>query len=166
MTQPPASDAVSQCNCTALRKASRRVSQMYDGALAPCGLKSTQFSILSEIERHGDQSLTMGKLADAMIMDRSTLGHNLRPLEHDGLISIVTCKADRRWKQVVLTGKGRETYARAYSLWHEAQRHFEHSFGASEAVTLRTTLLGLAANSALSGTCLPDVSAEPRDNGR
>jgi DNA-binding MarR family transcriptional regulator len=165
MTQA-ASDAVNECNCTALRKASRRVSQMYDAALAPCGLKSTQFSILSEIERHGDQSLTMGKLAEAMIMDRSTLGHNLRPLERDRLISIVKCKADRRSKQVALTRKGREMYARAYSLWHKAQRYFEHTFGASEAVALRTTLLGLAANSALSGTDLPGVSAEPQENSR
>src|SRR6202012_1544596 len=71
----------SACTCGSLRKASRRISQFYDAALAPVGIKSTQYSILSEVE-HGsvDGPLSMCELATAMVMDRSTLGHNLRPL--------------------------------------------------------------------------------------
>ncbi|WP_308720805.1 MarR family winged helix-turn-helix transcriptional regulator [Komagataeibacter xylinus] len=151
MTQPSSqtSYAVSRCNCTALRKASRRLSLMYDATLAPCGLKSTQFSILSEIERRHDKPPTMSELADAMVMDRSTLGHNLRPLERDGLIALKAADADRRWKHVHLTKKGLEKYSHAHSLWREAQHHFEGSFGRDKADHLRETLLGIAADPAL-----------------
>src|ERR1700730_13960268 len=75
------------CTCGSLRKASRRISQFYDMALAPAGIKSTQFAILSELERGSAAgSVTMCELAAAMVMDRSTLGHNLRPLERDELV--------------------------------------------------------------------------------
>jgi len=40
-----------RCNCTALRKASRRISQLYDAALAPSGLKITQRAILAQVAR-------------------------------------------------------------------------------------------------------------------
>lgn len=143
------SDVVGRCSCTALRKASRRLSLMYDGALVPCGLKSTQLSILSEIERRRDKPPTMSELADAMVMDRSTLGHNLRPLERDRLIVLKAADTDRRWKYVFLTKKGHEKYSHALSLWREAQRHFESSFGKHEAAHLRETLLGIAADPAL-----------------
>ena len=65
------------CTCGSLRKASRRVSQFYDTALAPAGIKSTQYSILSEVDRGRPSSpVSMRELATAMVMDRSTLGHN------------------------------------------------------------------------------------------
>jgi DNA-binding MarR family transcriptional regulator len=87
---------------------------MYDIALMRCGLKSTQFSILSD--RPGEHPPMMKELAEAMVMDRSTLGHNLRPLERDGLVALAESDADRRWKHVTLTGKGRAKYGRAYFL--------------------------------------------------
>ena len=80
--------ARNRCNCAALRKASRRLSQLYDSALAPSGLKSTQFAMLAEIERRTDEPPTIRDLADALVMDQSTIGQNLRPLERDGLVSL------------------------------------------------------------------------------
>ena len=72
-TAPPRCDS---CTCGSLRKASRRVSQFYDQALAPMGIKITQYAILSEVDRgRPDGPVTMRELATAMIMDRSTLGH-------------------------------------------------------------------------------------------
>src|ERR1700744_324157 len=59
------------CSCTALRKASRRVSQLYDEALAPCGLRTTQRAILNNIKRAGTPSI--GVLAEALVMDRGAL---------------------------------------------------------------------------------------------
>ena len=76
-----------RCNNTALRKATRRVSQLYDSVLAPTGLRSTQRSILLNIARFG--SPTMGELAASLVLDRSALGHNLKPLVRDGLIVLV-----------------------------------------------------------------------------
>jgi DNA-binding MarR family transcriptional regulator len=139
------------CNCTALRKASRRVSQMYDVALAPAGLRATQFAILSEIERRANDPPTMRELADSMTMDRSTLGQNLRPLERDRLVAWEPSVADRRRKLVILTEKGRARRMRARSLWRTAQERFERTVGAAEAASLRGILLGIAANSELTG---------------
>jgi DNA-binding MarR family transcriptional regulator len=134
------------CNCTAMRKASRRVSQMYDAALAPAGLRATQFAVLSEIDRRADDPPTMRELADAMVMDRSTLGQNLRPLERDRLLAWEPSDADRRRKLVVLTAKGRAKRMQARSLWRAAQERFESTIGAAESASLRAILLGIAAN--------------------
>src|ERR1700754_2759041 len=79
----PPTPSRSDCSATALRKASRKVAQLFDEALAPCGLRSTQYSILVEISRHEGDPPTLQALADTLVMDRSTLGHNLRPLERD-----------------------------------------------------------------------------------
>jgi DNA-binding MarR family transcriptional regulator len=140
------------CNCTAMRKASRRVSQMYDAALAPAGLKATQFAILSEIDRRADDPATMRELADALVMDRSTLGQNLRPLERDRLVAWEPSDADGRRKLVVLTKKGRAKRIDARSLWLAAQERFERAVGAAEAAALRDILLGIAANSEITGS--------------
>ncbi len=100
------------CTCGSLRKASRRISQFYDAALAPVGIKSTQFSILAEVERGSiDGPLSMCELATAMVMDRSTLGHNLRPLERDDLLSLRLTLTDRRKRHVTLTKKGKSNPA-------------------------------------------------------
>src|SRR3984885_6420600 len=94
--------------CGSLRKASRRISQFYDTALAPIGIKSTQYSILSEVDRGSVQGpVTMCELATAMVMDRSTLGHNLKPLERDDLVVLRLSSDDRRKRYVELTTKGR-----------------------------------------------------------
>src|SRR5580692_2219264 len=94
------------CTCGTLRKASRRVSQFYDTALAPVGIKATQYSILSEVGRGRPEGpVTMRELAATMVMDRSTLGHNLRPLERDALVIVRLSREDRRKRYVELTGK-------------------------------------------------------------
>jgi len=100
-----------------MRKASRRVSQMYDAALAPAGLKVTQLAILSEIDLRAHDPVTMRELADAMVMDRSTLGQNLRPLERDRLVAWEPSDADRRMQARRPDGKGaRQTDAGQFSL--------------------------------------------------
>jgi len=137
----------SACTCGSLRKASRRISQFYDSALAPVGIKSTQYSILAEVERGGiDGPLTMCELATAMVMDRSTLGHNLRPLQRDELLSLRLAVADRRKRHVALTRKGKATLRRARRLWRTAEGRFEKIFGKRHAADLRAVLLYIAAN--------------------
>jgi DNA-binding MarR family transcriptional regulator len=138
------------CTCGSLRKASRRISQFYDAALAPVGIKSTQFSILAEVERGSlEGTLTMCELATAMVMDRSTLGHNLRPLERDDLLSLRLTLADRRKRHVMLTKKGKSTLQRARRLWRTAEERFERIFGKQHAAELRAVLLSIAANNEL-----------------
>lgn len=135
------------CTCGSLRKASRRITQFYDSALAPAGIKSTQFSILSEVDRGSlDGPVSMCELATAMVMDRSTLGHNLRPLERDALLVLRLAVADRRKRHVELTKKGRSTLRAARRLWKTAEARFEKIFGKQHAAELRSVLLDIAGN--------------------
>lgn len=133
------------CNCAALRQASRFVTRVYDQALAPCGLGINQFSILARLERLGP--LMMQDLARALVMDRSTLGHLLRPLEARGLVGLATDAADGRCRVVSLTDTGRDRLAEARPLWEAAQVRFEQAFGVSRAAALRATLADLHAHS-------------------
>ena len=128
----------SPCNCTALRKASRRVSQLYDSALEPCGLRITQRAILSQIARSGTPSL--GELAEALVMDRGALTHNLKPLERDRLVEINVDPQDRRNRLVALTSAGRSKLEESGRLWKHAQDGFEAAFGAAKSAALRQAL--------------------------
>jgi DNA-binding MarR family transcriptional regulator len=144
------------CTCGSLRKASRRISQFYDTALAPVGIKSTQFSILSEVERGSIAApVTMSELASAMVMDRSTLGHNLRPLERDDLVVLRQARHDGRKRYVELTAKGRSLLPRAWRLWRRAENRFEEIFGRDPAAELRAVLLNIANNRDLDSQPLP-----------
>jgi DNA-binding MarR family transcriptional regulator len=143
------------CTCGSLRRASRRISQFYDMALAPLGIKSTQYSILSEVERGSLAGpLTMNELAAAMVMDRSTLGHNLRPLERDELLTLRLSEHDRRKRYVELTPKGRATLARSKRLWRQAEGRFEQIFGKQPAAELRAVLMSIANNRELDSPAL------------
>lgn len=134
--------APGQCNVTALRKASRRISQLYDTILAPSGLRSTQRTILAQIQRHG--ASTMGDLAEALVLDRSALAHNLKPLERDGLIEIVVDNEDRRSRRVKITKRGLAKLNVSVEGWQTAQRCFETAVGSKEATALRSVLATIA----------------------
>jgi DNA-binding MarR family transcriptional regulator len=126
------------CNGTALRKATRRVSQLYDAVLAPSGLRSTQRSILIHIARAGTP--TMGDLAAALVLDRSALAHNLKPLERDGFVAVVVAPGDKRSRLVKLTARGEAKLEEATQWWQKAQHRFETAFGPERASALRQTL--------------------------
>ncbi|MDB5359408.1 MAG: MarR family transcriptional regulator [Rhodospirillales bacterium] len=130
------------CNGTALRKATRRVSQLYDAVLAPCGLRSTQRSLLIHIARAGAPS--MGELAAALVLDRSALAHNLKPLERDGLVQVVVDPRDRRGRLVELTALGKAMLEESLGLWQDAQARFEAAFGPEQARSLRAALAMIA----------------------
>jgi DNA-binding MarR family transcriptional regulator len=73
------------CTCLAIRQAARHVSQFYDQHLAASGLRITQFSILAKLQERGP--LTINGLAEALVIDSTTLGRNIVPLQRDGLIA-------------------------------------------------------------------------------
>jgi DNA-binding MarR family transcriptional regulator len=127
-----------RCNCTALRKASRRISQLYDTALAPSGLRTTQRAILAQIGR--SEPATVGALAEALVMDSGALAHTLKPLERDGLIAVAVNPDDRRNRLITLTRRGRVKLAETDALWAKAQRGFEAAFGRAESEALRQAL--------------------------
>lgn len=114
------------CACHALRKAARAVTKFYDGALRPAGLRSTQFTVLVSAARTG--SATMTELAEALVVDRTTLTRNLKPLRDRGLI-VTVAGEDRREKHVAITDKGREVLRRAAPAWRQAQARIAGRLG-------------------------------------
>jgi DNA-binding MarR family transcriptional regulator len=124
-----------ECNCFAVRAAARHVTQSYDQFLAPTGLRTTQFSILAKLKRKGP--LTINALAEDMLMDRTTLGRNILPLERDGLIRVAPAASDRRAKDLRLTKAGEKRFLAALKRWSAAQARFDTVFGAKRAASGR-----------------------------
>lgn len=116
----------SNCSCFNLRKATRVITQFYDHCLVPSGIRITQFSLLISMAAEPTQTLT--QLATNLVMDRTTLTRNLKPLEKAGLIQSISAK-DRRSKAYALTEKGQEVLKTAIPLWHNAQKKVIVLFG-------------------------------------
>jgi DNA-binding MarR family transcriptional regulator len=126
------------CICIAMRTASRKLTSLYDEALAPCGVNIAQFSLLRKIRRRGPISLTA--LGEIVELDRSTLGRNVRVLERMGLVSLAP-GADQREARVDLTEAGRTTLAVGDPLWDAVQDQITRKLGA-RAVEQLEALLG------------------------
>jgi DNA-binding MarR family transcriptional regulator len=116
----------------------RRVTQFYDRFLVAAGLRTTQFSILIKLQRMGPTSINA--LAEALVMDRTTLGRNIQPLEREGLVAVRQGRIDRRSKELDVTDKGAARIKDATHAWAEAQSHFESVFGAERSSDLRALL--------------------------
>ena len=130
------------CNCLALRQAARHVTQFYDQVLAPSGLRTTQFSVLAKLHHLGP--MTINHLAKHLVMDRTTLGRNILPLQRDGLIAAIRGTTDRRSKELHVTTAGEARLRAATKLWAMAQDRFEAVIGAPRASALRTVLGGIS----------------------
>ncbi|MGW2548674.1 MarR family winged helix-turn-helix transcriptional regulator [Streptomyces sp. NPDC001635] len=126
------------CNNLALRKAARYLGATYDKALAPAGLRGTQFSILQRLSAQGEMTITT--LADVIAMDRTTMASNLKPLAREGLVTVETSAADRRARIVTITPEGVARMKAALPLWEGVQAQFEGSFGVDGAARLRASL--------------------------
>jgi len=136
----------SPCIVAAMRAATRRLTQLYDEAMAPTGLRVTQFHILSELNRRSADPPTVGELAEILIMERSALGQTLRPLARDGFIDLGQDERDGRRRPIKLTRKGKDKVVSARRYWAGAHEKFEHFFGDDQSVLLRETLRGIAEN--------------------
>jgi DNA-binding MarR family transcriptional regulator len=140
MTEASRVLAIDQCYCTSLRKASRRISQFYDGVLMPTGLRATQFAILATLDE--SPSIAINELAVRLDLDRTTTGKNLRPLQREGLIAVVQSKRDGRSRTVSMTPAGVARFREATPLWARAQEQFEEH-NQMAIPRLRATLNGL-----------------------
>lgn len=126
------------CTCLRVRKAARRVSQIYDQALESYGLTITQFGLLSQLTRF--DGIAIGELADKLVMDPTTLTRNLRPLEKRGLVVFAPDPRDKRSRCLHLTAKGRDAYLEAKPGWRNAQAQVEATFGTANTQALNATL--------------------------
>jgi DNA-binding MarR family transcriptional regulator len=131
------------CNCLAVRQAARHITQFYDQLLASSGLRTTQFSILAKLRGLGP--MTINALAAEMVMDRTTLGRNILPLERNGLIAVEQGSRDRRSKELRVTEAGEARFRAGMKGWVQAQREFEKAFGAKRTADMRAILHAVAA---------------------
>lgn len=121
------------CACYNLRRAARATTRLYDDFLRPSGLRSTQYAVLMAARLRGPVTLT--KLADVTVTERTTLTRNLTILEKKGFILIEPGK-DRRERQVTITEQGREALMAAVPLWEAAQAHIEQGLGGDRMASL------------------------------
>lgn len=115
-----------ECTCFNLRKAARAVTQLFDNAMRPTGIRATQFTLLALSLAHGP--ITVTRLAEEMVADRTTLSRNLDPMEKSGLIKI-KAGDDRRTRIVVITDSGRRKLGEAYPLWKKTQEEIKETMG-------------------------------------
>jgi DNA-binding MarR family transcriptional regulator len=133
--------AVRLCAAGNLRRTTRALTQLYDDALQPSGLRVTQFSLLVNIGR--SEQATIGQLAELLIIDRTTLTRNLRVLEKAGLLETVD-GGDQRTHTVRLTAKGERALAKALPLWEQAQARIVSGVGEQKFRALLKDLAALA----------------------
>ncbi len=129
------------CTNNALRRAARRLGQLYDEALAPIGLKATQVGLLGEITRlaavdeHGGP--TLQELAGRLAILMSALTHAMKPLVRDGIVELRPDALDKRTKRCVLTPKGEALFNEALVFWASANNRVEEVLGHDSAAQLR-----------------------------
>ena len=118
------------CTCFKLRKLTRAMSRLYDQHLATVGLKTTQYSVLTNAAR---APLPVAELAERLGTERTTLTRNLKPLLEAGWVTL-EAGADSRQRIVTITAAGRAKVKQAYPAWRAAQDAIENLLGA---VTVR-----------------------------
>ena len=130
------------CTCGRLRRATRALTQLYDDAMAPAGLRVTQFSLLRTLAREGP--LTISALASRQLLDRTALSRNLDPLLDMGLVEVIRGR-DARTKEVAISRKGTAALREAEPYWMRAQKDVARRIGSDRLEALIATLHDLEA---------------------
>ena len=116
----------SACAAYQFRRTSRAVARLYDAAIAPSGLRSTQFAILTAIAKL--QPIAMSRVGEILVIEPATMTRSLRLLQKDGLIEIAP-RGVRRQRLLTLTLKAEKALAIAVPLWRQMQTRFVASLG-------------------------------------
>jgi DNA-binding MarR family transcriptional regulator len=118
-TPIPSPRSFAHCVCLGVNKAARGTTRRYDAAFKPFGLTSGQFSLLAAL--HRPRPIALGKLAEVLGMDRTTLNRNIKPLEDEGLVATVADPDDARVRALALTALGLRKLAEAAPVWQALQ---------------------------------------------
>ena len=108
---------------------SRVLTRLYDDALRSSGLRVSQLTVLVAIAKFGEAGAKIGKLADVLAMERTTLTRNIGPLESAGLIRVARDPDDARARILLLTRAGERAIEAAFPLWEAAQRQVRSAVG-------------------------------------
>jgi DNA-binding MarR family transcriptional regulator len=130
-----------ECLCLHVLRAARAVSRRYDEAFRGLGINSWQFTLLTALDR--DMPPSIGQLAGDLVMDRTTLTANLKPLQRQGLIDLVVDEDDARSRRISLTDTGRALLFEALPAWRRAQATTGARLGPAELNSLRDSLRAL-----------------------
>jgi DNA-binding MarR family transcriptional regulator len=130
--------ALRGCTCFKLRRLSRRVTAVYDRALAAAGMRVTQYSLLGHLR--GLTGIPMSELAALLDMDRTTLTRNLKPLVEAGWVDVRSSDDDARVRLVQLTSVGEERWNAARAFWRQAQDEVNTTIGADGLTALHQML--------------------------
>jgi DNA-binding MarR family transcriptional regulator len=141
---------IDQCNCFAMRKASRQISRLYDSHLEPVGLHITQFLTLATLDEA--VGATVNALAERLDIERTEMGEMDGFLERDGFVTIKPLPTDCRSRLIELTAKGRRLCEKADPLWREAQRQFEQLNGKDNVAALREALRNMVVGDVATGS--------------
>jgi len=134
---------IAGCTCLLARRTARRLTQIYDMALAPAGLTINQFGVLAHLygsTLSGPGHLSVGALADRVGKHPSTLNRDLKPLKKRGLVADTSDPADRRVRAVRITAKGRDRLRRAIPRWRDAEARIRSGLGSETMLELRSVL--------------------------
>ncbi len=130
------------CVCNNLRRATRAITNYYDSLLGPSGLRVSQVTVLAALYLTGPQ--TINELAEKLALDRTTLGRNLRPIEHQGLLTLAP-GSDQRTRTVTLTAQGEEILLRILPQWEQLQAHMVADMQQEQFAAFLAQLSNLAA---------------------
>ena len=130
------------CLCFAAQRAARALARRFDEALSPLGLTSGQFSLLTSLNQPKPPS--MGSIAALLVMDRTTLTANLKPLEQRAFVEIAIDPADRRVRRLILTPTGRRVLQSALPIWQETHGEIDRLVTPNDGKALRSGLRALA----------------------
>ena len=130
-------EVLATCAALNLRKATRIVTQLYDEALRPVGLRSTQLPILVTLAARG--ALSMTDLAVSLVLDRTTLIRTLQPLQRRGFVELGR-EPGGRTRRAILTPAGHVTAAQAVPLWAQAQARVMDGLGPTQSLEMQRSL--------------------------
>jgi len=131
-----------RCLCLHLQRASRAIGRCFDEALRPLDLTNGQYSLLMALNR--PEPPRMGDIAKLLVMDRTTLTANLKPLERRGLITVAVDPKDRRSRRPALTDAGRALLVDAVPVWRRTHDEIDVRLASGDPDALRADLLALS----------------------
>ncbi|WOO36336.1 MarR family winged helix-turn-helix transcriptional regulator [Anaerocolumna sp. AGMB13020] len=128
-----------ECACRNLRMTTRVITQYYDKALQPAGIKSAQYSLLNDISVK-EEGISVNELAEHAMMDQTTVTRNIELLRRNGLVKVEIEEKDSRKKRITVSTDGKAVLAAALPLWKVAQAELEQTVGREEYENFLKTL--------------------------
>jgi len=129
------------CASFNFRRAARAMTALFDHALKDSGIRSTQFTILTAVAK--TQPVSIGRIAQILVMDATTLTRSLNLLRRQGLLTI-SPRGAMRQRFLHLTFAGEKALARAIPLWRKVQQRFVEQIGEDQWKALRSELESLS----------------------